>query len=164
MGPPLPQGGGDAGSFRSSLASLLRSVQSGDMAGAQVAATTMRNALNSTDSQSSSGKQAAPSSASAAPLSITPSPPSTAALPSTAGAEQDGGQSAFMSDLKGLLTAVQLGDGTACETAAAALLDGLKAQAEDFQTQLAGIAPPLPSPSGQGSGVENVLSAYFQWS
>ena len=123
----------------------------------------MQNALNSTDSQSSSGKQAAASSASTAPLSITPSAPSTATLPSTAGTEQDGGQSAFMTDLTNLLTAVQSGDGTACKTAAVALLDGLKAQAEEFQTQLAGIAP-LPSSSSQGSGVENVLSAYFQWS
>ena len=162
--PPLPQGGGDAGSFRSSLASLLRSVQSGDMAGAQAAATAMRNALDGTDSQSSSGKQAASSSASAAPASITATEPSAATLPSTAGTEQDGSQSTFMTNLKSLLAAVQSGDGTASKTAAAALLDNLQAQAEEFQIQLAKVAPPLPSSGSQGSGVENVLSAYFQWS
>ena len=162
-GTGLPQPAGDAGAFRNNLASLLRSVQTGDMAGAQGAATAIQNALNSTESQSSRGKQAAVSSA-AAPLSITPSPLSTAALPSTAGTEQDGGQSAFMADLKSLLTAVQSGDGTACKTAAQALLDNLQAQAEEFQTELAKVAPPLPSFGGQGSGVENVRSAYFQWS
>ncbi len=69
-----------------------------------------------------------------------------------------------MTDLKNLLAAVQSGDGTACKTAAAALLDGLKSQAEEFQIELARVAPPLPSFGGQGSGVENVQSAYFQWS
>ncbi len=59
--------GGDASAFRNNLASLLRSVQTGDMAGAQGAATAIQNALNSTESQSSSGKQAAASNASAAP-------------------------------------------------------------------------------------------------
>lgn len=153
----LPQPASDAGAFRNNLASLLRSVQTGDMAGAQGAATAIQNALNSTESQFSNGKPAAASSASAAPASITPS------AQSTADAEQDSGRSTFMTDLKSLLAAVQSGDGTASKTAAAALLDGLKAQAEEFQTQLAGIAP-LPSSSSQDSGVGNVLSAYFQWS
>jgi hypothetical protein len=163
-GTGLPQPASDADAFRNNLASLLRSVQTGDMAGAQGAATAIQNALNSTESQSSDGKQAAALSASAAPGSITPPPPSIAALPSTAGAEQDNSQSAFMTDLKNLLTAVQSGDGTACKTAAAALLDGLRAQAEEFQTELARVAPPLPAFGSQGSGVENVRSAYFQWS
>jgi hypothetical protein len=163
-GTGLPQPAGDAGAFRNNLASLLRSVQTGDMAGARAAATAMQNALNSTESQSSSAKQAAVSSASGAPLPITPSAPSTAEVPPTAGAEQDSSQSAFMTDLKSLLAAVQAGDGDASQTAAVALLGDLKAQAEEFQTELAKVAPPLPSFGSQGSGVENVQSAYFQWS
>ena len=155
---PPPQWGGQDGNLRGNLASLLQSVQAGDMNGARKAATAIQGALDAADS---------PQSASAAPADMSAPPAvsafATASVSSTGDPDRDATQSTFMTHLKGLLAAVQSGDAEASKSAAAALLDGLKTQAGEIQNQLASLAAP-PSPGGQGAGVGNVLSSYFQWS
>src|SRR5208337_972683 len=81
MGPPP----GQSSSLGNTLASLLQSAESGDMTDAQSAATSLQSAL---DSMSSTATAATTSS-----TAIT-----------------DSAQSNFLTDLKGLLSAVQSGD------------------------------------------------------
>ncbi len=154
---PQREWGGQDSALRGKLASLLQSVQAGDMASARKAATAIQGALDAAKSQSASGVPAESTSASA-PLAVPAA--ITASAPSAASPDQDG---TFMSHLKGLLAAVQLGDLEAAQTAVASLFDGLTAEVGEFHNQTASLAPP-PSPDGRGAGLGSMLSEYFRWS
>jgi hypothetical protein len=109
--PPQEQWGGHAHSFGRELASLLQSVQSGDMTRAQSAAIALQSILNG----------GSPTAASAS----TPNPAST--------------QSPFLTDLNSLLSAVQSGNAAASQTAAAAVTSDLKSQTNAPQGQWPGL-------------------------
>ena len=99
MAPPPPPGqGGPSNSLGNTIATLLQSVESGDMTDAQSAATTLQSAYGSTDTAS------------------------TTSSTTSAG----GTQSTFLADLKNLLSTVQSGDATASKTAADTLITDLK--------------------------------------
>ena len=99
MGPPPPPSqGGPSNSLGNTIATLLQSVESGDMTDAQSAATTLQSAYGSTDTAS--------------------------ATSSTTSA--GGTQSTFLADFKNLLSTVQSGDATASKTAADTLITDLK--------------------------------------
>ena len=153
--------GGRGGSFRSNLATLIQSVQSGDMTGAQSAATALQNEINGTASAAASASSTAAATTTATASTSSASASSTSSTASTSGSS--GTQSTFLADLESLLSAVQSGDATASQTAAGTVMDDLKNQAEAFQDRLASLAAPQSS-GGGGAGVGNVLSAYFQWS
>ncbi len=157
---PPPQWGDQDGNVRGNLASLLQAVQAGDMTGARRAAASIQSALDAGDSQSAGGTVAASADTSASPAV---SAFTTASVSLAASPDRDGSQSTFLTHLEDLLAAVQSGDAEASQTAAATLLDGLTAQAEEFKNQFASLAAP-PSSGGQGAGLGTVLSSYFQWS
>jgi hypothetical protein len=103
--PPPPSQGGRSNSLGNTIATLLQSVESGDMTNAQSAATTLQSALDSATSASSGA---------------------TGDSTATSSASSNSSQSTFLADLKTLLSAVQLGNATASKSAADTLITDIK--------------------------------------
>jgi hypothetical protein len=136
-----PQASSGQDTFGGDLLSLLQSVFSGDMASAQATAGTMEPTPGASSPQSGGSPGSENSTAAAASSASTaPTAPNAPAAPSPAAA--DSAQSTFMADLGNLLSAVQSGDASASQTAAAALIDHVKSQADAFRTQLASLLTP----------------------
>ncbi len=103
--PPPPSQGGRSNSLGNTIATLLQSVESGDMTNAPSAATTVQSALDSATSASSGA---------------------TGDSTATSSASSNSSQSTFLADLKTLLSAVQSGDATASKSAADTLITDIK--------------------------------------
>jgi hypothetical protein len=143
MPPPPPdrQGGGRGREFSDNLASLVQSVQSGDMTSAQTAATVLQKLLPDSEKSSSDSASA---SATASSSSATQGASSSSSRRST-----------FVTDLSAVLSAVQTGDTTTSQSAVAAMLSDLQSAATEAQAMWSG---------GGGAGYGVGYFGYGQWS